>query len=66
VPATEAKSANPGPPSRGPVPLKTSGSQQIILRAPDEPGKYVIRVDAGMNLADDSSIQEFEVTAAKK
>jgi Domain of unknown function (DUF4157) len=64
VPAAEAKSANHGKLPRDPVPL-TSKTQVIDLRAPDEPGKYVILVDVGMGPVAGSA-QEFEVTAAKK
>lgn len=45
--------------------LESNATREIELRAPTEPGKYVIRVDIGLNF-DLSNMQEFEVTAPQQ
>jgi hypothetical protein len=47
---------------RGPVSVSDSATS-VDLKAPDAPGKYVIRVEVGLNF-DYSSIEEFEVKPA--
>jgi Domain of unknown function (DUF4157) len=44
------------------VSIESASPQQIVLKAPEKPGNYVIRVDTGLGF-DYSSIQNFEVTA---
>jgi hypothetical protein len=48
----------------GPISVSDKDTD-VELKAPDTPGKYVIRIDVGMNF-DYSSIEEFEVKEAKK
>jgi hypothetical protein len=45
-----------------PVFLESGSSQIVEMTAPQKPGRYVVRVNTGMGF-DDSTIQEFEVTA---
>jgi outer membrane protein OmpA-like peptidoglycan-associated protein len=54
---------NPVPLSK--VLIESDKSTPVEMKAPDAPGKYVIRVNIGFGF-DYSSIQEFEVAAAEK
>jgi hypothetical protein len=64
VAAAEARQDNARPIGNS-FQLNTSTTQEITLTAPSEPGKYVVRVDVGMETQNNSA-QEFEVTAGKK
>lgn len=48
--------------------LESGREAKVQMKAPQKPGKYVIRVDVGgrRSVADSASDQEFEVTEAKK
>jgi len=48
--------------------LESSKEAKVQMKAPQKPGKYVIRVDVAgrRSAADSASDQEFEVTEAKK
>jgi outer membrane protein OmpA-like peptidoglycan-associated protein len=54
---------NPAP--LGKFSIESDKPTPVEMKAPDAPGKYVIRVNVGLGF-DYSSIQEFEVTAAEK
>ncbi len=49
----------------GQVELESASPRKVELKAPQKPGKYVIRIDVG-GVPDYSSPEEFEVTAAEK